>query len=63
MQEQFLTLYNALEDHEKDQVVYSHPDYFNVGITWNDVKKALDAQSGLAQIALLAFVRAGIIKL
>lgn len=63
MEEQFLALYNALEDHEKDSVVYSHPDYFNVGITWNDVKKAIDVKSALANIALLAFVRAGIIKL
>lgn len=63
MQEQFLALYDTLSDEEKNQVVYQHPDYFNVGITWNDVKKAIDVESGLAHIALLAFVRAGIIKI
>lgn len=62
MQDQFLKLYDALGDHEKDAVVYQHPDYFNIAITWNDVKKAIDAKSALANIALLAFVRAGIIN-
>lgn len=62
MQEQFLELYNELGEHEKDSIVYQHPDYFNIPITWNDVKKAIDAGSGLAQIALIAFKNAGIIK-
>lgn len=61
MQDEFLKLYDTLTDEEKQQVVYRHPD-FDVPVTWNEVKYAIDNKTVAATMYLNAFVNAGIIK-
>jgi len=60
MEQEFLELLETIAPHERDSAIYIHPD-FEVPVTWNDLKKAIEDKTPLAMITLKALARAGII--